>query len=133
MYSSTCYTSVVGALSFWAPSFIRDNLKLSIAYSSLGFSLCSLFTGIIGTAAGGILLDRIGGSAGKRGTSKALMICFIFIIIAFPIGVIGFFVQNVIGFFTMLTIAEFFVFGITSIINVVLLKYVEQNCLKTVF
>lgn len=120
--SSTCYTSVVGALSFWAPSFIRENLKLSIAYSSLGFSLCSLFTGIVGTACGGVLLDRIGGSAGKRGTSKALMLCFIFILFAFPVGIIGFFVTNIYGFFTLLTIAEFFVFGITSIINVVLLK-----------
>lgn len=83
---STAYTFVLGALSFWAPSFIRESLQLSVGMSSLGFSIVSLVTGILGTAVGGILLDRVGGGTGRRGTANALGLSFLFMFLSFPFG-----------------------------------------------
>ena len=123
----TMYTFVVGALAFWGPSLVSKTLHIPNDTASLAFSGISVVTGIFGSMTGGLILDKIGGSTGMSGCSRSLLLCAIFIGLSIPIGYGAFTTRIPALYFTLLFIAEFFVFCITSPINVAFLSVVSTN------
>lgn len=123
----TMYTFVIGALAFWGPTLVSKTLFIPMYAASLAFSAVSVVTGIIGSIVGGIILDKIGGSKGMAGSARGLMLCAIFIFVALLIG-FGAFSTNIIAlYFILLFAAEFFIFCITSPVNVAFLSVVSTN------
>ena len=121
------YTFVIGALAFWAPTYIHKTLNMDVAQASIGFSICSVVTGFLGTIAGGIFVDRLGGNKGTLGVSKSLLYCAVFLGIAFPLGMIGLVLRNKYVFFPLIGIAEFMLFCTTAPTNGILLSCVEKG------
>lgn len=83
----------------------------------MGIGILTVFCGLVGTAFGGWLVDRLGGT-----DFVAASVCFFFSAASFPIAFIGFLVNNVYLFFILMTIAELMIFAITSPINILCLK-----------
>jgi MFS family permease len=124
---ATVYTFVVGGLAFWAPSVVATLLDWDPEYANLAFSAVCVVTGLFGSFFGGIVLDFIGGAEGMRGASRAFMLCTIYTLVALPLGTIAFSLRSAIPFFILLSVAELFVFGITSPMNVAFLNIVPKN------
>lgn len=123
----TMYTFVIGALAFWGPTLVSKGLHIRMSIASLAFSGISVVTGIVGSMVGGIVLDKIGGSKGMAGSARGLMLCAIFIFLAIPFGYGAFSTSNIPLYFSLLVIAEFFIFCITSPVNVSFLSVVSPN------
>ena len=83
-----------------------------------GIGFVAVFTGLIGTSGGGLLVDRLGGT-----DSVATMICLIFSILILPISVLAFSISNEYLFFILVTVGELLIFGITSPINILCLRF----------
>ncbi len=132
MYSSAIYGAILGALTFWAPSYIMQRLasfeELSEStrklIANMGFSLIVLISSIVATGLGGFLLDKTGGPLGWRGVGRALFWCAIYITIGSPLGIIVFTVLNMhyIGVFIIFFFAIFFVLCIATPFQVALIK-----------
>ncbi|KAG2392040.1 hypothetical protein C9374_013525 [Naegleria lovaniensis] len=123
----TMYTFVIGALAFWGPTLVSKTLHIPMYAASLAFSAVSVVTGIVGSITGGIVLDKIGGSKGMAGSARGLMLCAIFIFIALLIGFGAFSTDIIAVYFILLFMAEFFIFSITSPVNVAFLSVVSTN------
>jgi MFS family permease len=111
------YIGVIGALSFWTPTWLQYRLsstKLSedkqLLIANFGFSAVLIIASIVGTVVGGILLDRIG----KRDEAKlALMptrgslLITIFTTLSIPLGVVVFLwvKMHIAAVFVLFTIA----------------------------
>ncbi|KAL0482053.1 sphingolipid transporter [Acrasis kona] len=99
---STQYYGVLGALVFWAPTYINYRLE---AYdmqqdnrdlvANLGFSAIIIVCSIFGSIIGGVLLDLSGGPAGYKGVSKALFWCCGYLFIALPVGLCVFLIEPI--------------------------------------
>jgi hypothetical protein len=120
--SAQC-SGVLGALVFWAPTYILRRLE-AFDYSeetrttiaNLGFSIIIVITSIFGTALGGVLLDKTGGAVGNRGIARALFWCTGYLAIAFPFGLCAFMIESlpVWLFFGLLGCSIFFLMMVTS-------------------
>lgn len=113
----SAHTFVIGAVAFWGPSYISAHFDITHQHASIGFSLCSLVTGILGTLFGGLLVDRFGGSKGFNGVFKSMVFSSICLIVGFPIGMLGLAVGNIYVFFVCIFISEFFIFCTIAPVN----------------
>ncbi|KAL0489861.1 sphingolipid transporter spinster [Acrasis kona] len=114
LFGSTAYVFVVGAFTFWAPTLISASQKISTTNANIGFSIIALCTGILGGLMGGLTLDRLGGSQGFRGSSRAAFLCASCLIVGFGFGVGCFLTSNYIIFFALLAPCTLFTLAITS-------------------
>eukprot|EP01028_Stygiella_incarcerata_P014052 TRINITY_DN894_c0_g2_i1.p1 TRINITY_DN894_c0_g2~~TRINITY_DN894_c0_g2_i1.p1 ORF type:complete len:498 (+),score=115.26 TRINITY_DN894_c0_g2_i1:119-1612(+) len=110
----SCYTFVLGGIAFWMPTFLYHHLNLSLQSATMIFGVVSLLTGVFGTGFGGVMIDRLGGSAHIRGTSRALKWCWIASLIGFPFAFAAVLTSNIFLFFSLLFLAEFALFSTTA-------------------
>lgn len=127
-FGYSCYTFVVGGLSFWLIKFSVE-VGMTGNTGSLVFGGVTVVAGIFGTAAGGFILDRIGGSSGTAGVVRSTKLAFFAIVIALPLMVCAFLVSSsswrasiVYVFF-----GELVIFAITSPVNTALLTVVPTS------
>lgn len=134
--TSTQYFGVLGALVFWAPTYIEDRLlsydlskETRITLSNLGFSAIIIVCSIIGTAIGGILLDKTGGSTGYKGIARALFWSLGYLALAFPVGLLVYLIDAlpVWLMFTLLGIAILFLMMLTSPFQCALVSALPQE------
>jgi len=111
---------VAGALYFWAPDYVTKELGTTVVVADVGIGVLTVFCGLFGTAFGGWIVDRLGGS-----DKVATSVCFCFSLISFPVAFVAFLVSNVYLFFILVAIGEILIFAITSPINTLCLSVVE--------
>eukprot|EP01102_Stenamoeba_stenopodia_P010583 TRINITY_DN3210_c0_g1_i2.p1 TRINITY_DN3210_c0_g1~~TRINITY_DN3210_c0_g1_i2.p1 ORF type:complete len:544 (-),score=119.94 TRINITY_DN3210_c0_g1_i2:346-1935(-) len=124
-YSSFIF--VVGALSYWCTNYLEEQLHMDPFWAGLGVGIVTIFSGLFGTAFGGLLLDRLGGSQGKEGATRALKLAFICACVCFPTALFAFLVDPIWLFFLLVVPAEFFLFASTAPINGALLSIVSDD------
>ncbi|KAL0489892.1 sphingolipid transporter Spinster, partial [Acrasis kona] len=118
---------VVGAFSFWGPSIVHYTQRISLQTANLAFAGLMLFNGLLGAFAGGFVLDRMGGSHGMRGASRASFLCSFVLVICLLLGTSAFFMNNVIVFFIFLTLSLFFGMCATSPNSTIFLSVVDRS------
>ena len=123
----SCYTFTLGGVAFWGPTYAQDILNLDAFWANMGFSGTTVVTGFLGTALGGIVVDKLGGSVGINGTRKCLMVCWLFTLIAIPLGVVALLFDSPYIYFGMLMLAQVNMFMTTAPINGVLLSSVPPE------
>jgi MFS family permease len=133
---SIVYGAIVGALTFWCPSYLLQRLQkfpmteqARTQLANLGFAVIVLVSSIGGTALGAIALDKSGGAVGWRGVMRAMFWSVLFIGIALPFGYIVFLIEdmNLYLMFSIFFIGIFFVLCIASPFQVALNKFVHYN------
>jgi MFS family permease len=133
---SAIYGSIVGALTFWAPSYIilrlqnfdmTDETRTMIA--NMGFSAIVLVSSIVATSVGGFLLDKSGGPTGWRGVARSLFWSAGYISFGAPLGVVVFTVLSMhyIVVFIVFFFAIFFVMCIATPFQVALMNSVQPD------
>jgi len=113
---------VAGALYFWAPEYVTKELGTTVVKADIGIGCLTVICGLVGTAFGGWLVDRLGGS-----DLVSASVCFLFSALSFPLAFVGFLVSNVYLFFILVAIGELLIFAITSPINTLCLSVVEPE------
>jgi hypothetical protein len=61
------YTFAIGGFAYWAPTFVYRQFGLEVGRASVRFGTITVFAGLVGTLAGGILAD----SLARRRSSSA--------------------------------------------------------------
>jgi hypothetical protein len=130
----TCiYGAILGALTFWCPSYLQMRLKKYnysteeiTRISNIGFAIIVVLGSTFGTTLGAVLLDKTGGATGWMGVARALFWCGTFVTIALPFGYVSFLVIDIpmVAMFIIFFFGVFFVLCITSPFQVALNKYV---------
>jgi MFS family permease len=122
--------AILGALTFWCPSYFLHRLAsqdLSVAMqltlANLGFAVIVLVASIVGTAVGSIIVDKTGGVIGWKGIAKALFISTVFVLLAIPWLYIGFFFESMhwVVLFILCFGGVFFLMATTSPFQVALI------------
>eukprot|EP01002_Notosolenus_urceolatus_P014695 NODE_643_length_1886_cov_10.705498_g515_i0.p1 GENE.NODE_643_length_1886_cov_10.705498_g515_i0~~NODE_643_length_1886_cov_10.705498_g515_i0.p1 ORF type:complete len:550 (+),score=54.47 NODE_643_length_1886_cov_10.705498_g515_i0:151-1800(+) len=119
-YGYSAYTFVIGALAYFAPTFAGEFDKdAGLEAQNLIIGGITVVTGIFGTAFGGAMVDKLGGSAGTPGFARSLKFSVLVTLLAFPLGVGCFLISVVhpIPTYILLALAEFLLFSTTSPIN----------------
>jgi len=133
---SCIYGAIIGALTFWAPSYILYRLRdyemseeTRLIAANMGFSAIVLVSSIVATGVGGFLLDKSGGPTGWKGVSRSLFWCVFYISLGAPFGLVVFLATNLhyIAVFIVFFLAIFFIFCIVSPFQVALINSVEPE------
>jgi MFS family permease len=125
--------AILGALTFWCPSFfmyrlhnqdLSEGMKLTLA--NLGFAVIVLIASLVGTALGSIIVDKTGGVVGWKGIAKALFISTGFVGISIPWLFFGLVIETMhwVGLYILSFISIFFLMATTSPFQVALIAYV---------
>eukprot|EP01006_Ploeotia_vitrea_P048474 TRINITY_DN67240_c14_g1_i1.p1 TRINITY_DN67240_c14_g1~~TRINITY_DN67240_c14_g1_i1.p1 ORF type:complete len:653 (+),score=54.42 TRINITY_DN67240_c14_g1_i1:93-1961(+) len=125
-YGYSAYTFVIGGIAFWAPDYVTSNLHISNATGSAIFGGITVVTGLGGTALGGVVMDKIGGSRGIVGVKMCALFGAICFATCFPFGFLALFIPNKYSFFTLIFVAESIVFLPTSSTNTMLITMVPS-------
>lgn len=70
-----CLTFSIGGMTFWAAEYFTESLRLPLARVTLVFGIVAAVAGLVGAIAGGIVMDRMGGTGSKWGIPKAFALC----------------------------------------------------------
>eukprot|EP00467_Chlorarachnion_reptans_P004752 CAMPEP_0114520764 /NCGR_PEP_ID=MMETSP0109-20121206/19799_1 /TAXON_ID=29199 /ORGANISM="Chlorarachnion reptans, Strain CCCM449" /LENGTH=481 /DNA_ID=CAMNT_0001701769 /DNA_START=253 /DNA_END=1695 /DNA_ORIENTATION=+ len=120
-------TFVVGAFAYWGIEYVEKALHLDESTATLSFGGLTVFTGIFGTATGGIMLDRLRQRASesvsnpqietKIAIEKATMLMFVCGLLSLPIVVLGIGLNHPAGFFPLVGAGEYLIFMCLTPIN----------------
>ena len=101
---------------------------MSVVEADVSIGLLTVFCGLVGTAFGGWLVDRLGST-----DFVAASVCLVFSALSFPVAFVGFLVSNFYLFFILMAIAELLIFAITSPINILCLRLVTKIIIIIIF
>ena len=118
---------VMGAIAFWCPTFVYEILGLPLELSSIYIGLMTLFSGIFGTIAGGMIVDKFGGTSNDSKIKFSLKYISITIIIIFPLFISAGLSSDVGTFFILFFISEVLLFACVAPINGLILDVVEEE------
>ncbi len=149
------YTFAIGGFSYWAPTFLSDEFKISLSTANFRFGLLTVLGGAVGTFVGGFLADRMQKKAvaslppeGPRADvpyrasaapeedspqkvraqlQALLRLCAWGSLLGTPIAALCFLSPSANGFFVAVLFCETALFLSTSPINAVLLKSVPAH------
>jgi MFS family permease len=122
------YVFVVGAISVWAITMlVQGPLRMSnIAASSIVGGATAL-TGVFGSIAGGLFVDKMGGSQGLLGTLKCQKFDMLMIAICVPTGLVALFAEDLLLFIAFFVVSVFALFAVTAPVNASILTVVPLN------
>ena len=118
------FTAVIAGFSFYGPMYIRERKEwgYSETQADLVFGGIVAFTGLVGTACGGILLDRASGDAeGSERLVPALGQVFVEVTIGAILCVLAGLCETAITFFVCLAFGVLVMFMTTAGVNVALM------------
>jgi MFS family permease len=121
------YTWTLGAVSAFGVSMLTQSMGLSSVTASLFIGGSTSILGMGGTIIGGLVVDRLGGSAGSGGVFKCSLVSAACMFLAVPLGLIALSVESFTVFAILFVAACFFVFVVTAPINTSLLTVVDAN------
>jgi MFS transporter, Spinster family, sphingosine-1-phosphate transporter len=117
-------TFAIGGFSSWAVPFFERKLSLPLSNGNQVFGAITATTGLVGTALGGILADRI---PGEDRTRVNLRVCAWSSALSVPFAVAALLYFRIEGAFVALGICQLAVFASTSPINAALLLSVPPR------
>lgn len=117
------YTFAMGAFSFWGPAFLNRIHKMDLKDASLFLGPALVIGGILGTAIGGYLANRMK----KRHQSGYARLLTISVLIAVPLSFIGFSTENTFLSLGAISLSLIFLFQSTGPINTVIVESVNPN------
>jgi MFS family permease len=122
------YVFVTGAIAVWAISMLTEGpLHLTTVEASLLVGAATALTGVFGSIAGGLFVDKMGGSQGLQGTMKCQLFNAGMMIIAVPCGVIALNSSSMPLFIVFFILGVFAVFAVTAPVNASILTVVPSN------
>ena len=71
----SCFTYSLGGITFWAGEYFTELLNMPLSQVTLLFGIVSALAGLLGAIAGGLLMDKLGGTAGLWGIPRAMAVC----------------------------------------------------------
>jgi MFS family permease len=114
-------TFALGGFSEWAAPLLSRKLCYDLAEGNIRFGAITAATGLVGTAVGGIIADRI---PGDDRTRAALKVCAWSSALAVPFAVCALIVGSSTAFLVLLGLAELVIFASTSPTNAAVLDSV---------
>jgi len=111
-------TFAMGGFTEWAAPFLSRKLDFDLARGNVVFGVITLTTGLLGTAAGGWIADRVPGDDRAR---AALKVCAWSSAVAAPIAVFALLQPSSTGFLIALGVTELAVFSSVSPSNAAVL------------
>ena len=118
------FTAVVAGFSFYGPMYIRERKEWGYTegQADLVFGGIVAFTGLVGTAMGGLLLDKGSGAAeGSERLVPALGQVFVEVTIGAAMCVLAGYCDTAVAFFACLALGVFVMFMTTAGVNVALM------------
>lgn len=118
-------TFVVGGFAYWGVKYVEKALKMDESTATLTFGGLTVVTGVLGTATGGFLLDRMraqrvsesGGTSKMDDAERAMFIMFVCAIASLPCILLGIGLNSPAAFFPLVGIGEFLLFMCLTPIN----------------
>mmetsp|Transcript_5387 Transcript_5387/g.7946 ORF Transcript_5387/g.7946 Transcript_5387/m.7946 type:complete len:509 (+) Transcript_5387:24-1550(+) len=120
-------TFLVGGFAYWGIKYVEKHLELSESKATLAFGGLTVFTGVVGTATGGLLLDWLRTRATpadcdsaqkfRIGSERALLIMVCCGILSLPCVLLGTAVKSLALFFPMVGLGEILIFMCLTPIN----------------
>jgi len=115
----TAQTFTMGCLAYYGVEYVQERLGMSVSFAGVTIGGLSVFVGLVGTAMGGWLLDRMRGHS--TSPVYGLKILTLTTIASMPILYVGFAFNNLVVFFLALVAAEMFLFMTFSPANSVII------------
>ena len=129
------FTFTLGSFAYWGPTIVTKLFpEVSLDTADLAFGGVTAGTGLVGTAIGGLILDRlikrdasvqVGESLSKSG--KTMLILFFSMCIGSPVLFFAFFMKSFSLMMVLLAVGELFLFITTAPSNAVLLWCVPSD------
>lgn len=120
------YSFTIGGFSVFAPQFLQYTYDMQQGNANLIFGAITAFTGLVGTASGGWLLEKI--KAGPTATpAEAAGLGALMMAVSLPFCFIAFLVDSKWVFFIFLGIAELLIFAKEGPINSAMLWSVGED------
>jgi MFS family permease len=107
-------TFVAGALAFWGPAFMTKVLHMNLPVTGVAIAVITVFTGLVGTVFGGALVDWLGGTQGRGGVRRGMLMSSLFTLCSFPFFLLAFFTSYTPLFCLFLGMGEFLIFAVTA-------------------
>jgi MFS family permease len=117
-------TFAVGGFAAWAAPFLERRLCLHHDIGSIYFGLILVVTGIVGTAVGGWLADRVKGDDRLK---AGLRVCAWSAVVAAPLAAMALLAPSPALFLVMLGLSQLAIFASTSPTNVAILSSVPTS------
>lgn len=138
----SAWTFTIGAFAVWGPTLLHSVHKLPLDVADLHFGAITVAMGILGTAVGGVLLDKITkkgakpeledkkedlGGGGGGIVTMSLMLCSALTAVAMPFLFLAFSNAPLSVFYFGMVLGEFFLFSTTAPLNGVFLWCVSAE------
>jgi predicted MFS family arabinose efflux permease len=121
-----CYTFTIGGFSVFAPQFLQYTYDMQQDRANLIFGGITALTGLVGTASGGYLLERI--KSGEAATPvEATALSTVMMVVSLPLCFCAFLVDSKWAFFAFLFVAELAIFAKEGPINSAMLWSVGED------
>ncbi|ORC92594.1 putative transporter [Trypanosoma theileri] len=128
VFGYAMYSFVVGAISVWAiPMLVQGPMQLLNLTASIIMGGVTAVTGVFGSVAGGILVDKMGGSLGDVGVMKCQLFDVLMIALCVPLGILALCMQFLPVFIPILVISVFALFAVTAPVNASILTVVPRE------
>jgi len=128
VFGYAMYVFVTGAIAVWAISMLTQGpLNLSSVSASLLMGGATALTGVFGSIAGGLFVDKMGGSQGHVGAMKCQLFDAAMMVISVPCGLVALTAESVPLFLVFFVISVFALFAVTAPVNASILTVVPTN------
>lgn len=128
VFGYAMYVFVTGAIAVWAISMLTQGpLNLSSVSASLLMGGATALTGVFGSIAGGLFVDKLGGSQGHLGAMKCQLFDAAMMVISVPCGLVALTAESVPLFLIFFVISVFALFAVTAPVNASILTVVPMN------
>lgn len=128
VFGYAMYVFVTGAIAVWAISMLTQGpLNLSSVSASLLMGGATALTGVFGSVAGGLFVDKMGGSQGHKGAMKCQLFDAAMMVISVPCGLVALTADSVPLFLVFFVISVFALFSVTAPVNASILTVVPSN------
>ncbi|MDC3953526.1 spinster family MFS transporter [Polyangium jinanense] len=117
-------TFALGGFVQWAVPFLYRRLCLDLHVADGAFGKLTVLTGLVGTAIGSLVAERVPGEERVR---AALWVCAISSAVATPVAVLALFARSSTSFLALLGVCELAVFASMAPTNLAILKSVPED------
>ncbi|ESL06180.1 transporter [Trypanosoma rangeli SC58] len=128
VFGYAMYCFVLGAVAVWGiPMLIQGSLELSYMHASLIMGGVTAVTGVLGSIAGGIILDKVGGRDESMNMIKGQLLLALMIAVSVPLGIVAMLMENLGVFIFLLVVSVFALFMVTAPVNAAIMSVVPAE------
>ncbi|RNF26449.1 putative transporter, putative,major facilitator superfamily protein (MFS) [Trypanosoma conorhini] len=128
VFGYAMYCFVLGSVAVWGiPMLIQGPMQLSYMNASLIMGGVTALTGVLGSVAGGLALDKIGGRDENMNMIKGQLLLALTIAVSVPLGIVALFMKNLGVFIFLLIVSVFALFMVTAPVNAAIMSVVPEE------